>query len=1286
MSLINVGFSLQWQQTEDVSRKKEIRLRMYRLREERLKSYYITRDSSEGTVNNCKSAASSHAESISDHGFLTAKTKEIRDSASPILEFRQSNVNLIGHVDHDTNQNITQLKQISEDGFTSKILDTQKQNQFSTIPHEEAGIVVTHNSENKKEHFENSMYATSAEHYSSSSKRESVTVSSTQNNQKKKTNIDYNTGMTRQINKQNINNENVDSRTDTANKKMKDHNSKSNNMSHHRVTETRDSQLTTNTKDNDCQSSLRQSVYEDYHFQPRHESITTHSSNMENITIQNDENRKKDNISTVISETRSNIEENQNVNKSIMNELHKLDSFLSTEAIASPQLPLSPSSVTTETWNINKIDDDKIIRKENREISLKLKDTTDYTSSQEASSKISVDISATHNAFASSLRASPERNNLTSSKRSSSKSSLERSSPEKTPRVSPEKISNYDLSKKFTASFQNRITTSNRNESKSSSPAKQNISNRKKTKSSTSEYDSDDTSITDNKKKKITNKSTIEVENKQENMRQINTTTHDISHTSSTSTTKSLKKTHESTKERQNSKNLKNSPDVSPERSAFKPVSSTNIRSINGVQKTQTQMRRQSSPQVVSTTNLSEDKSLKKKLMHEERSKSEKINIAQQSLPDKKLKTNLNEIKVKETVSGYPSSNNFWKSSKQDHTNLKTESQIKESVFSKQIKNNDIIDVDEEENIEEINVNKIAKITKIPKKEASPNKTIKNEEKPSVQDKKYRKNPIKKKRSKTCTDISIQNGSTKSVRDESTDESSSSMSNGSDSDEEREKVTIEEIVDDNEQQKNVKKINEDQICKLIKTDNEIIQEKLLQKNIPLIPQEKTNMNESPKAQTEVFIQQEKITQDGELDGTLPDIENFSEKDADKAILNEYIKREQKHCDELLQVENTKLLENIIDDGNLPCTEFDKSSDTTETRSKVSASKPKNFVLTVNTERKTDELKISDNKDQFKKNTKKESTEFIKKEKKLSKITSVPMSDKKLTKGTSRTTITHETKFDKLKDTKYVKLETDKNSRTVIKQINNGNLYEKKDTDKIKTPMLINRTDLVTKVRKQDSDKYLKEKNTIEQKPRKLKTDQKTKSESSIKQNTRLNMYQRRATDQIKPLPTKTESEQTRTKISDTPQRLYKTTFAVTATKSISPTKVTPKLEKPLNRDQTLPKTISVKFTNGTTPKKYTSNSSAKIIRTSSETKSQDKTTISLNKTKTHSQNIKQNLGTKTPPEFTIKSTKDTQKSNKTKIPNRISKSKIIITETINTVQNDIEKKNQVYRPRLHPFH
>lgn len=73
---------LQWQQTEDFCRKKEIRAHMYKLREERLRNFY-TGDMDAGIGMSKSPMMPSHGDSLADQSFQSLKAKEIRDCASP---------------------------------------------------------------------------------------------------------------------------------------------------------------------------------------------------------------------------------------------------------------------------------------------------------------------------------------------------------------------------------------------------------------------------------------------------------------------------------------------------------------------------------------------------------------------------------------------------------------------------------------------------------------------------------------------------------------------------------------------------------------------------------------------------------------------------------------------------------------------------------------------------------------------------------------------------------------------------------------------------------------------------------------------------------------------------------------------------------------------------------------------------------------------------------------------------------------------------------------------------
>ncbi|CAH1959252.1 unnamed protein product [Acanthoscelides obtectus] len=105
-----------WQETEDFGRKKEIRSHMYKLREQRLKEFYNSNESTEihrtTTGKTCDSRT--HAGSLTDQSFLSLKSKEVRDSESPT---RDSGYRIAGkHSDHGWD--VLSANEISMDGKT----------------------------------------------------------------------------------------------------------------------------------------------------------------------------------------------------------------------------------------------------------------------------------------------------------------------------------------------------------------------------------------------------------------------------------------------------------------------------------------------------------------------------------------------------------------------------------------------------------------------------------------------------------------------------------------------------------------------------------------------------------------------------------------------------------------------------------------------------------------------------------------------------------------------------------------------------------------------------------------------------------------------------------------------------------------------------------------------------------------------------------------------------------------------------------------------------------------
>uniref|UniRef100_A0A182NMY6 Smoothelin domain-containing protein n=1 Tax=Anopheles dirus TaxID=7168 RepID=A0A182NMY6_9DIPT len=115
-----------WQQAEDFMRKKEIRAYMYKLREQRLKDFYASNDSSppyflmdnaSATFGLKKSTvAGSHGDSLVDQSFESFKTKEIRDSESPTRFGSMAAIPT-----ENSGWQIRTSEQVSEDGKTHTV-------------------------------------------------------------------------------------------------------------------------------------------------------------------------------------------------------------------------------------------------------------------------------------------------------------------------------------------------------------------------------------------------------------------------------------------------------------------------------------------------------------------------------------------------------------------------------------------------------------------------------------------------------------------------------------------------------------------------------------------------------------------------------------------------------------------------------------------------------------------------------------------------------------------------------------------------------------------------------------------------------------------------------------------------------------------------------------------------------------------------------------------------------------------------------------------------------------
>lgn len=118
---------LQWQQSDDINHKKEIRSQLYKLRESRLRDLYQQSDimSDQRTVTGFGKdpLTPSHGDSLADQSFQSLKSKEIRDSLSPTeMKFQSMALN---HP-NTTGWNVQSSSEVRPDGkgFHSETLAT----------------------------------------------------------------------------------------------------------------------------------------------------------------------------------------------------------------------------------------------------------------------------------------------------------------------------------------------------------------------------------------------------------------------------------------------------------------------------------------------------------------------------------------------------------------------------------------------------------------------------------------------------------------------------------------------------------------------------------------------------------------------------------------------------------------------------------------------------------------------------------------------------------------------------------------------------------------------------------------------------------------------------------------------------------------------------------------------------------------------------------------------------------------------------------------------------------
>lgn len=190
------------------------------------------------------------------------------------------------------------------------------------------------------------------------------------------------------------------------------------------------------------------------------ETVDSLKNQISNRSVDDTTTQKKERFSA--GDTTRNKNEQVNVksassttDQKIMNEIQKLDSFLSTQPTPSSSVPMSPQGNVDTNWPVDRefvyTDNsrpDKIMVNGDRATPVKYPSNLDLpkgatdgqyltTYQHDYSPRISRDHDTNHQYFASTLRASPDRSSPSPSKRSSSKGSLDRSTPDRKFRASP---------------------------------------------------------------------------------------------------------------------------------------------------------------------------------------------------------------------------------------------------------------------------------------------------------------------------------------------------------------------------------------------------------------------------------------------------------------------------------------------------------------------------------------------------------------------------------------------------------------------------------------------------------------------------------------------------------------------------------------------------------------------------------------------------------------------------------------------------------------------------------
>lgn len=475
---------------------------MYKLREKRLKDFHTNTSSEtiQTETTSKRSSARTHTESITDQGFITMKTKEIRDSESPTEDYqRQSNTNKNYYVSSQsdesvgnkgtvqmelTSSTIRPIEEYTHDSIqqtsissstTSKwessqtIISVSEEIQKADVNLNSKFIVNEQSNDDRQLTYDTSFNQSNNSNFDSKI-IESVSTKNIDSNKREDNNQysnDYqkvfetytSNGDTFEPISENVSNksnkyvdntyasENVSSK----NNKYVDNTYVSENVSKKNSKFVDDSYVSENLSNKN--NKFVDNTYLSENVSKKNSKYVDDSYVSENVS--NNDNRFEDNIinttenvlnknskyidNTYVSDNLSNKTENVEVttDNRIITDIQKLDSYVSTQH--------EKNDLSTKS-NLTALNEEKISKEVEDHVTDLSKENIEgqYTTTYQHSyqqPRISVDLSPSHEAFARSLRSTPERSSPSPCKeRTSPERKLKSASPERRFKsVSPEK-------------------------------------------------------------------------------------------------------------------------------------------------------------------------------------------------------------------------------------------------------------------------------------------------------------------------------------------------------------------------------------------------------------------------------------------------------------------------------------------------------------------------------------------------------------------------------------------------------------------------------------------------------------------------------------------------------------------------------------------------------------------------------------------------------------------------------------------------------------------------------